>query len=161
MTGRTLSQQVQARCLIESATPVRLEIVQITKRRGVAPWAKCIRTCRKRNGTQIQFVSATLVLGWLVLDITLPSSRYQASLGVSRPRTFMGGVVDLVDDGLQVRSTRTSAKLGNTSAPAAGGPSHVTTVRLSTSPGKDADISDTSTSPRPHRKAGRPANVRN
>ena len=39
-----------ARCLIESATPVRLEIVQITKRRGVAPWARCIRTCRKRNG---------------------------------------------------------------------------------------------------------------
>ncbi len=39
-----------ARCLIESAAPVRLEIVRITKRRGVAPWTKCIRTCRKRNG---------------------------------------------------------------------------------------------------------------
>ena len=39
-----------ARCLIESATPVRLEIVRIAKRRGVAPWARCIRTCRKRNG---------------------------------------------------------------------------------------------------------------
>ena len=39
-----------ARCLIESATPVRLEIVQITKRRGVALWARCIRTCRNRNG---------------------------------------------------------------------------------------------------------------
>ena len=90
------------RCLIESATPVRLEIVQITKRRGVAPWAKCIRTCRKRNGTQIQFVSATLVLGWLVLDITLPSSRYQASLGVSRPRTFMG--VSLISSTMACRS---------------------------------------------------------
>ena len=38
------------RCLIESAAPVRLEIVRIAKRRGVAPWARCIRTCRKRNG---------------------------------------------------------------------------------------------------------------
>jgi hypothetical protein len=38
------------RCLIESAAPVRLEIVQIAKRRGVAPWTRCIRTCRKRNG---------------------------------------------------------------------------------------------------------------
>ena len=38
------------RCLIESAAPVRLEIVRVAKRRGVAPWARCIRTCRKRNG---------------------------------------------------------------------------------------------------------------
>ena len=38
------------RCLIESAAPVRLEIVRVTKRRGVAPWARCIRTCRKRDG---------------------------------------------------------------------------------------------------------------
>ena len=27
-----------------------MEIVQIAKRRGVAPWAKGIRTCRNRNG---------------------------------------------------------------------------------------------------------------
>ena len=52
---------------------------------------------------RIQFVSAMLVFGWLVLDISLPSSRYQASLGVSQSGTFMGGVVDLLDDGLQVR----------------------------------------------------------
>lgn len=51
---------------------------------------------------RIQFVSAMLVFGWLVLDISLPSSRYQASLGVSQSGTFMGGVVDLLDDGLQV-----------------------------------------------------------
>ena len=38
------------RCLIESAAPVRLEIVRIAKRRGVAPWARCIRACRKRDG---------------------------------------------------------------------------------------------------------------
>ena len=38
------------RCLIESAAPVRLEIVRIAKRRGVVPWARCIRTCRKRDG---------------------------------------------------------------------------------------------------------------
>ena len=56
----------------------------------------------RRKCPQIQFVSATLVLGWLVLDISLPSSRYQASLGVSQSGTFMGGVVDLLDDGLQV-----------------------------------------------------------
>ena len=48
---------------------------------------------------RIQFVSAMLVFGWLVLDISLPSSRYQASLGVSQSGTFMGGVVDLLDDG--------------------------------------------------------------
>ena len=42
---------------------------------------------------RIQFVSAMLVFGWLVLDISLPSSRYQASLGVSQSGTFMGGVV--------------------------------------------------------------------
>lgn len=41
---------------------------------------------------RIQFVSAMLVFGWLVLDISLPSSRYQASLGVSQSGTFMGGV---------------------------------------------------------------------
>lgn len=52
---------------------------------------------------RIHFVSAMLVFGWLVLDISLPSSRYQASLGVSQSGTFMGGgVVDLLDDGLQV-----------------------------------------------------------
>ena len=51
---------------------------------------------------RIQFVNAMLVFGWLVLDISLPSSRYQASLGVSQSGTFMGGVVDLLDDGLQV-----------------------------------------------------------
>ncbi|CBK69735.1 hypothetical protein BIL_00210 [Bifidobacterium longum subsp. longum F8] len=39
---------------------------------------------------RIQFVSAMLVFGWLVLDISLPSSRYQASLGVSQSGTFMG-----------------------------------------------------------------------
>ena len=51
---------------------------------------------------RIQFVSAMLVFGWLVFGISLPSSRYQASLGVSQSGTFMGGVVDLLDDGLQV-----------------------------------------------------------
>lgn len=40
--------------------------------------------------SRIQFVSATLVFGWLVFDITLPSLRYQTSLGVSQSRTFMG-----------------------------------------------------------------------
>ena len=54
---------------------------------------------------RIQFVSAMLVFGWLVLDISLPSSRYQASLGVSQSGTFMGGVVDLLDDGLQAVET--------------------------------------------------------
>ena len=43
-------KSAHTRCLIESAAPVRLEIVRITKRRGVALWARCIRTCRKRNG---------------------------------------------------------------------------------------------------------------
>ena len=38
---------------------------------------------------RIQFVSAMLVFGWLVLDISLPSSRYQASLGVSQSGTFI------------------------------------------------------------------------
>ena len=32
-----------------------------------------------RDTPRIQFVSATLVFGWLVFDITLPSSRYQTS----------------------------------------------------------------------------------
>ena len=37
---RSLRGVNRSRCLIESATSVRLEIVQITKRRGVAPMGK-------------------------------------------------------------------------------------------------------------------------
>ena len=68
---------------------------------------------------RIQFVSAMLVFGWLVLDISLPSSRYQASLGVSQSGTFMGGgVVDLLDDGQQVgvRQAVETGPLGQVSA---------------------------------------------
>ena len=53
--------------------------------------------------TRIQFVSATPVFGWLVFDITLPSSRYQTSLGVSQPRTFMG--VSLISSTMACRSS--------------------------------------------------------
>lgn len=53
--------------------------------------------------TRIQFVSATLVFGWLVFDITLPSSRYQTSLGVSQSRTFMG--VSLISSTMACRSS--------------------------------------------------------
>ena len=52
---------------------------------------------------QIQFVSATLVFGWLVFDITLPSSRYQTSLGVSQSRTFSG--VSLISWTMACRSS--------------------------------------------------------
>lgn len=52
---------------------------------------------------RIQFVSATLVFGWLVFDITLPSSRYQTSLGVSQSRTFMG--VSLISWTMACRSS--------------------------------------------------------
>lgn len=57
---------------------------------------------RMTFATRYLFVSATFVCGWLVFDISLPSLRYQTSLGVSQSGTFMGGVVDLLDDGLQV-----------------------------------------------------------
>ena len=52
---------------------------------------------------QIQFVSATLVFGWLVFDITLPSSRYQTSLDVSQSRTFSG--VSLISWTMACRSS--------------------------------------------------------
>ena len=56
-----------------------------------------------RSAPRIQFVSATPVFGWLVFDITLPSSRYQTSLGVSQSRTFMG--VSLISWTMACRSS--------------------------------------------------------
>ena len=67
---------------------------------------------------RIQFVSAMLVFGWLVLDISLPSSRYQASLGVSQSGPFMGGVVNLPADlqHLAVRQAVETGPLGQVAA---------------------------------------------
>ena len=60
-------------------------------------------TSRGVPAPRIQFVSATPVFGWLVFDITLPSSRYQTSLGVSQSRTFMG--VSLISWTMACRSS--------------------------------------------------------
>ena len=57
--------------------------------------------------SQIQFVSATPVFGWLVFESTLPSSRYQTSLGVSQSRTFMG--VSLISSTMACRSASGAA----------------------------------------------------
>ena len=60
-------------------------------------------TSRGVPAPRIQFVSATPVFGWLVFDITLPSSRYQTSLGVSQSRAFMG--VSLISSTMACRSS--------------------------------------------------------
>ena len=71
-------------------------------RRDDNPTAK-VPKVKKPQAARIQFVSATLVFGWLVFDITLPSSRYQTSLGVSQSRTFMG--VSLISSTMACRSS--------------------------------------------------------